>query len=117
MVHWLDALTPPLEVHLRRLVESVRTLLQIDRRPPRIVLPSSATATSAASWFLPRRLILVTISLALVALTAAGLGVIWWLEPVAKANVDPALVGTFEQHSVVDDYDQRFISSIAANGT
>ena len=29
-VHWLDALTPPLEAHLRRLVETVKTLLQID---------------------------------------------------------------------------------------
>ena len=33
-VHWLDALTPPLEVHLRRLVESVKTLLLIDPTPP-----------------------------------------------------------------------------------
>jgi len=29
-VHWLDALTPPLETHLRRLAESVKALLQID---------------------------------------------------------------------------------------
>ena len=28
-VHWLDAMTPPLEAHLRRLVESVKALLKI----------------------------------------------------------------------------------------
>ena len=36
-VHWLDALTPPLEAHLRRPVDSVKALLQIDPAPPQIV--------------------------------------------------------------------------------
>ncbi len=31
--HWLDALTPPLEAHLERLVETVRVLLPQDDRP------------------------------------------------------------------------------------
>src|SRR3984893_12021727 len=30
-VHWLDALTPPLEQHLQRLAESVRALLNADK--------------------------------------------------------------------------------------
>ncbi len=41
-LHWLDALTPPLENHLRRLVETVKTLLQIDPKPPHIVSPGAA---------------------------------------------------------------------------
>ena len=38
-VHWLDALTPPLEAHLRKLVEAARALLQIQPTRPSI-LPS-----------------------------------------------------------------------------
>jgi TIR domain len=137
-VHWLDALTPPLEAHLRRLVESVKTLLQINPAPPRIVVPSSAAAASVASSILPGRLILVTIVLAFLGLSAAGIG-LWWLvavktprpelaapspapsqplpQAVAKIGVDPALIGIFEHDSVFDDYDWRFIDSIAADGT
>jgi hypothetical protein len=137
-VHWLDALTPPLEVHLRRLVESIKTLLQIDPTPPRIVLSSSAAATSVASSKLPGRLVVVTITLAFFGSSAVGIG-IWWLnaerqplpapvasgptpapppaQAVAKADVEPPLVGTFEHHGVIDDYDSRIISSIAADGT
>jgi hypothetical protein len=134
-VHWLDALTPPLETHLRRLAESVKTLLQIDPTPPRIVLPSSAPGASAASLIPPRRFIPVTVLLALLGSTAAGIG-IWWLvaarqpapapvspeaKPVppqaaAKPDVDPALIGTFQHDSVIDDYDWRFVSAIAATG-
>jgi hypothetical protein len=29
-IHWLDALTPPLEKHLQQLAEAVKALLQID---------------------------------------------------------------------------------------
>jgi hypothetical protein len=29
-IHWLDALTPPLEKHLQQLTEAVKALLQID---------------------------------------------------------------------------------------
>jgi hypothetical protein len=32
-VHWLDALTPPIERHLQRLTDSVRALLMADRTP------------------------------------------------------------------------------------
>jgi TIR domain len=45
-VHWLDALTPPLEAHLRRLAETVKTLLQINPTPPRIVTAPRATSTT-----------------------------------------------------------------------
>ena len=48
-VHWLDALTPPLETHLRRLAETVKALLQIDPAPPRIVSPSIVSG-APASW-------------------------------------------------------------------
>jgi TIR domain len=33
-IHWLDALTPPLENHLRRLAETVKTLLQLETTAP-----------------------------------------------------------------------------------
>jgi len=135
-VHWLDALTPPLETHLRRLVDSVKALLQIDPTPPRIVSPSIASA-SPASWIGSNRRVVAVTALACLGLSAAVLGV--WrsvaaMAPrsasplpvpapapaapqVAKASVDPALVGTFEHDSVIDGYNTRFVYSIAADGT
>ena len=46
-VHWLDALTPPLEQHLERLVHNVQTLLSRD--VPVIERKSSAASASAAA--------------------------------------------------------------------
>ena len=43
-VHWLDALSPPLEAHLKRLAESVRTMLQLVPGAE----PSAGTAAAAA---------------------------------------------------------------------
>lgn len=40
-VHWLDALTPPLEAHLQRLTQSVRALLQVDSEPHSLLDGSS----------------------------------------------------------------------------
>lgn len=42
-VHWLDAMTPPLEAHLRCLVELVKALLKIAPVPP-ILVPSAVQA-------------------------------------------------------------------------
>ena len=143
-VHWLDALTPPLEAHLRRLVETVKTLLQIDPTLPRIVSPGVASASSVPRLG-SRRWLAVTIALTCLGLSAIAIG-IWWLvvakssqqqaaspspalvqppaqpdvQPptqAAKASVDPVLVGTFEHDAVIEDYDWRFIYSIAPDGT
>lgn len=58
------------------------------------------------------------------AVLVLGLG-IWWLLAARNAgfllapagSVDPMLVGTFEHEAVIDDYDWRFLYSIAGNGT
>jgi hypothetical protein len=43
-VHWLDALTPPLEKHLEDLAETIRTLLRVDERNvPKPVAQPAAT--------------------------------------------------------------------------
>jgi hypothetical protein len=140
-VHWLDALTPPLETHLRRLVDTVKALLQIDPTPPRIVSPSIAS-TSPVSWIGSNRRIVAVAALTCLALSAAVIGV-WWsvaaMGPrptgplsvptpaptapqlanpqLAKASVDPVLTGTFEHDSVIDGYNSRFVYSIVADGT
>jgi hypothetical protein len=49
-VHWLDALTPPLEAHLRRLVESVKALLQIDPVVPRLTPQAAGGGKATAPW-------------------------------------------------------------------
>jgi hypothetical protein len=130
-VHWLDALTPPLEAHLRRLVESVKALLQIDPTPPRIVPPQGAPSSAPALGHRPGKGMMV-LGL-LVAVAAVGAGGWWYIaakppasapalsQPpggtVSSAAIDPALVGTFAHDAVIDDYDWRFVLSVAANGT
>jgi TIR domain len=139
-VHWLDALTPPLEAHLRKLVEAVGSLLQIQPTRPSIV-PSTTSPASRLekTWHLP-----IAIVVGCLALTVAA-GAIWWMMPrqkptqmpspssastqtptpaqsastqtrtpaePARANVDPALVGTFELDKVIDGYDWHFIYTI-----
>ena len=159
-VHWLDALTPPLESHLRRLVETVKALLQIDPAPPRLAAPSVVSGVTAPRIGANGRTVIAA-ALAGLGLIAAAAG-IWWFAtakapppqaaavpaqpqsaatsppqtatppqpqaalpqptqpqppaPAAKATVDPILVGTFAHDSVIDDYDSRFVYSIAADG-
>lgn len=53
-VHWLDALTPPLEAHLERLAANVQTLLSrnaqpLEVRPRSPLLPPHESGTSAAA--------------------------------------------------------------------
>jgi hypothetical protein len=47
-VHWLDALTPPLEQHLHRLAESLKSLLGIEDAKPANAALEAGTAAAAA---------------------------------------------------------------------
>src|ERR1700736_6115733 len=57
-IHWLDGLTPPIEPHLERLVQSVKAMLNVDagaQAPParndadsRVSVPESAGGTARA---------------------------------------------------------------------
>jgi hypothetical protein len=140
-VHWLDALTPPLESHLRRLVEAVKALLQID-----IPTPDPKPIPT------PSRSRLVPVAIALILTIAGATGIGAWLlttrqpaapvppvasvptpapaspkpapvpppapsQPAAHAEIDPALVGTLEHDALIDDYQWRFTALIAADGT
>lgn len=60
-VHWLDALTPPFEGHLRRLSDSVKALLEIDPDRPSIVAPASAASSTNRPAFV-RNLVLATLA-------------------------------------------------------
>jgi hypothetical protein len=135
-VHWLDALTPPLETHLRRLVDTVKALLQIDPTPPRIISPSVATVSPVSSIGSNGRVVAVTVVTCL-GLSLAAIGAWWFVATMAprpaaplsapapaptapqlaKASVDPVLTGTFERDTVIDGYNSRFVYSIAADGT
>lgn len=44
-VHWLDALTPPLESHLQKLARSIQAMLGMEQEAPR---PGAAVAAAAA---------------------------------------------------------------------
>jgi hypothetical protein len=92
-VHWLDALTPPLETHLRRLVDTVKALLQIDPIPPRIVSASIAS-TSPASWIGSNRRIVAVTALTCLGLCAAVIGVWWSVAAMAPRPAAPLSVPT-----------------------
>jgi hypothetical protein len=94
-VHWLDALTPPLEHHLQRLAEAVKALLRIDSpaaegpvRAP-IATPFERAAAAASipiagkpTWRRNRvRLGAVGACVALIAI-----GVIWYLKSATAVN-------------------------------
>jgi hypothetical protein len=140
-VHWLDALTPPLEARLRRLAESVRALLQVDATPRHSGASSTNVAPPSAAPRKARVAMLPIIGACIIAF-AMGIGV-WWfsrghiLSPASptpppagqplpsnpsvpaatNAAVDPSLIGTFELDTVRDDYNWRFAFTIDANGT
>jgi TIR domain-containing protein len=135
-VHWLDALTPPLESHLRRLVEAVKALLQIEQDPAPLLPPPPPPP--------PRNLLPLTIALAAATVALVGIGA-WLLtsrqqvaavpapEPAApkaaqaapapspiapaRTEVDPAVVGTLEHTAVIDDYQWRFVDVIRTDGS
>jgi hypothetical protein len=46
-IHWLDALTPPLEKHLQQLAEAVKALLQIDISGPAAPLRDNSSQVSS----------------------------------------------------------------------
>lgn len=60
-VHWLDALTPPFENHLRRLADSVKALLQIDPDRPSIVAPAAVALSPRRPAFV-RNLVLAAVA-------------------------------------------------------
>ena len=85
-IHWLDALTPPLEEHLRHLSATVKMLLERDKRalagnravaPPAAPPPASAPVgpVSAAASPPPRRGRVKVWMVALAALVVIGVGV------------------------------------------
>src|SRR5689334_24310763 len=51
--HWLDAHAPPFEQHLRRLVATVKTILNRPRDPPAIPKQATSTARAAPGPFDP----------------------------------------------------------------
>jgi hypothetical protein len=84
-VHWLDALTPPLEAHLRKLVEAARALLQIQPTRPSI-LPS---VVRPASQIEKTSRLPIAIVLGCLALIVAA-GAVWWMMPRQQPSQLPS---------------------------
>ena len=93
-IHWLDALTPPLESHLRRLGETVKALLQIEPSPPRITTATAPVLHASLSPF--RRRAGIVGALALLAAGAVGVGV-WRFRSAAPAPPPTPLVSNVAQ--------------------
>ena len=95
-VHWLDALSPPLENHLQRLAEAVKALLRIDspgvvegpaRAPILTPFERAAAAASIPAAGKPlwqRNRVTLGVVGACVALIA--IGAVWYLRSATSAN-------------------------------
>jgi hypothetical protein len=90
-VHWLDALTRPLEQHLERLVQNVQTLLSRDapvieaRKSPAIAAPAASLAPSPVrpSWLYAALGIMAVLVIVFAVLLFAR-------KPSKTAQIDPA---------------------------
>ncbi|HTV30428.1 MAG TPA: TIR domain-containing protein [Xanthobacteraceae bacterium] len=95
-VHWLDALTPPLEHHLQRLAEAVKALLRIDSpdtagapagAPIMTPVQRAAAATTIPTagkpvWHRNR----ITLGAVGACLALIALGAVWYLRSASSAN-------------------------------
>jgi hypothetical protein len=143
-VHWLDALTPPLEGHLRRLADTVTALLNPGGSVPKIPepVPPPPHPRTALPW----------IAIAILAAVVIAGGSAWWFfsqrasapviqvpaasvpstpapatpslpqaslprPPRVAGVVDPRIVGTLEYSTVVDGYDWHWVNTIDAQGS
>jgi hypothetical protein len=138
-VHWLDAMTPPLEAHLRRLTETVKTLLQPTRSPIGAPAADKATVVSPNRHMFAA---LVVVGLAAIAAASVALWRLMTPSPIVVATpppavpsapalsapapaapkqqastVDPGMIGTFARDGAYDDYDWHFIYSVAVDGS
>ena len=101
-IHWLDALNPPLENHLERLAEAVKTVLQIevmgsattprhDNNEPlgsNVARPASGNVQRdrSALWFAKaRRFVIPTLGGVCIALLIAG---IWLYQPPGPSSAE-----------------------------
>jgi hypothetical protein len=129
-VHWLDALTPPIEAHLRRLVDSLKAILRIEPRSTEFAATETARPTPANKSRRP--LVGAALACLMLILAAAALwAVIMPRSQLAlpattpnplpgestRSDVDPNVVGTLVLDRIVDDYDWRIIYVIAADGS
>jgi sulfatase modifying factor 1 len=60
-IHWLDAIKPPLERHLRKLTETVQALLSVGEGQPSVPVASSLKAAATKRTVLPIRLIVISL--------------------------------------------------------
>jgi regulation of enolase protein 1 (concanavalin A-like superfamily) len=88
-IHWLDAMTPPLEQHLEKLVDSVQALLSVgaEEQPPSVV-ETELEAPEKKRWPLP---IWATTLIALVVVVIVG-GVGWIAIPQSRSTPTPSAV-------------------------
>ena len=90
-VHWLDALTPPVEQHLHRLGEAVQALLRIDSpstdaaasRPAQAFPIAAAPIPAAMPWW---RRNLIAIGIAAACGLVVAIAGAWYLKSTGTAN-------------------------------
>jgi hypothetical protein len=88
-VHWLDALTPPVESHLHRLGEAVQALLRIEApgaaaaRPAPAFPIAAAPIRAAIPWW---RRNLIAAGIAAACCIVVAIAGIWYLKSTGTAN-------------------------------
>ena len=100
-VHWLDALTPPLEVHLKKLTANVQTLLarsaqgtEVRPRPP-IAPPAAAAPVTAPIGHVAAPVPRPTWTYAVIgglAVAVLVLGLLFWLKSQSRSSTSQPAV-------------------------
>jgi hypothetical protein len=113
--HWLDAITPPLEEHLRYLAQTVKVLLeqQVSDHTEELPPPPPPTAPSPKAWRPSRNLLLLGAMAAAVLILV--LATIWLI--AGHRPVPSELVGTWTTSGISGPDTIQFTVEIAANGT
>jgi hypothetical protein len=106
-IHWLDALTPPLEKHLEELAEKVQILLS-QRAPTGGVISGDAASAPPNQSFRPKWALLMIAAVACVSLILFAVWHFWFSAPTTMLEPAPIqhLVTTLQRH--VEDKDRLF---------
>jgi hypothetical protein len=105
-VHWLDALTPPLEQHLNQLVIAVRSFVQAAALgTPQKETPCSSAVSRVANYKKGRSPRLVTFGIILFVILGAVTSLLWWLYKSYKLKSQMEARASL-YHVIVDTIDR-----------
>lgn len=91
-IHWLDAMTPPMERHLNKLTDSVAALLSVEKKEQIPVAEPLYEEPVKKRWSLPTWAIVLIVSAAVVILSGVGLWVFSYVGSISSPTTPQEVV-------------------------